>query len=77
MIIDNTIQGAAAALLFAGLWLTGNKRLSGPALAAVAEIFTFMIGIWHETWSIILIGAVLFVVQSRNFVVWFREGVRW
>jgi hypothetical protein len=75
--IDFVIQFLATSLLLSGLWLMGNKRLIGPFLAFLAEFFTTIVGIQHRTWSIIVIGAVLFVVQGRNFLKWHKEGVRW
>lgn len=75
--LDFLVQLFAAVPLLIGLWLMGNKRLWGPFLAFIAEIFTTMVGISHHAWSIVLIGAVLFVVQARNFVKWYLEGVGW
>ena len=75
--IDFLIQFLSAALLLIGLWLMGNKRLIGPFLAFIAELFTTLVGIQHHVWSIVVIGAVLFIVQGRNFLKWQREGVRW
>jgi hypothetical protein len=46
-------------------------------MAAFAEIFTTIVGIAHHTWSIVVIGSVLFIVQSRNFLKWKAEGTRW
>lgn len=74
---DFFIQLFAAVPLLVGLWLTGNKRLLGPFLCFIAEAFTTTVGVMHHTWSIILIGAVLFVVQGRNFLKWRSEGVNW
>lgn len=75
--IDFVVQSLAAGLLFAGLWMMGNKRLAGPFITAVAELFTTIVGVTHHTWSIALIGAVLFFVQGRNFLKWRKEGTRW
>jgi len=75
--IDFVVQLSATVLLLAGLWLMGNKRLLGPFLAFLAEFFTTIVGIQHKTWSIIVIGSVLFVVQGRNFWKWYREGISW
>lgn len=75
--IDFIVQAMCVVLLLLGLWLMGDKRLLGPFLCFVAEGFTAAVGIMHHTWSIIVIGVVLFVVQARNFWKWKREGVRW
>jgi hypothetical protein len=75
--LDFVVQALAAGLLFIGLWLMGNKRLLGPCITAIAEVFTTTVGIWHHTWSIVLIGVVLAVIQSRNFFKWRQEGVSW
>lgn len=75
--IDFVIQFLATVLLLVGLWVMGNKRLLGPFLAFAAEFFTTIIGITHHTWSIVVIGGVLFVVQGRNFFKWKKEGVQW
>lgn len=75
--IDFVVQFLAAIPLLVGLWLMGNRRRSGPFLAFIAEGFTTYVGITHHTWSIVLIGVVLFVVQGRNFLKWQKEGVRW
>lgn len=75
--LDFLIQFLSATLLLVGLWLMGNKRLIGPFLAFVAEAFTTIVGVEHHVWSVIVIGAVLFFVQGRNFFKWRREGVRW
>ena len=74
---DFVIQSLAALLLFIGLWLMGNKRLAGPFITAIAEVFTTCVGAMHHTWSMALIGAVLFAVQSRNFYKWSKEGIGW
>jgi hypothetical protein len=76
-LIDFFVQLFAAVFLFAGLWLMGSKRLAGPFLCFIAEGFTTAVGITHHTWSIILIGVVLFFVQVRNFVKWKKEGAPW
>lgn len=75
--LDFLIQFLAAAPLLIGLWLMGNKRLLGPFLCFAAEGFTTTVGVMHGVWSIVLIGAVLFVVQLRNFLKWRAEGVQW
>lgn len=75
--LDFIVQSLAAGLLFYGLWSMGNKRLRGPFITAVAEIFTTIVGVTHKTWSIVLIGIVLTVVQGRNFLKWRKEGTEW
>lgn len=75
--LDFVVQFLAMTLLLVGLWLMGNKRLLGPAMTAVAEIFTTIVGITHHTWSIVVIGVVLSFVQARNFLKWHAEGTRW
>lgn len=75
--MDFTVQFLAAALLLTGLWLTGNKRLLGPFLCFIAEFFTLIVGLTHGVWSIAVIGAVLFVIQLRNFLKWRKEGLSW
>jgi hypothetical protein len=75
--LDFALQSLSAIPLLLGLWLMGNKKLLGPLLAWVAEAFTAVVGFEHHTWSIVLIGVVLFVVQGRNFLKWRPEGVRW
>jgi hypothetical protein len=74
---DFLVQSLAAGLLFYGLWTTGDTRLRGPATCFMAEIFTTIVGVTHHTWSIVLIGGVLFFVQLRNFLKWRAEGVKW
>jgi hypothetical protein len=76
-VIDFIVQSLAAGLLFYGLWQMGNRNLRGPFYAALAEIFTTIVGYWYGTWSIVLIGVVLFVVQARNFMQWRKDGVAW
>jgi len=75
--IDFTVQFLATVLLLSGLWLMGNKRLIGPFMTSIAEIFTTIIGITHHTWSIVVIGVVLAFVQGRNFFKWRAEGTGW
>lgn len=75
--LDFTVQFLATVLLLSGLWIMGNKRLLGSLLAFIAEFFTVFVGIMHDAWSITLIGAVLFLVQLRNFIKWRRAGVPW
>lgn len=75
--LDFVVQSLASVLLFTGLWLMGNKRLLGPFLTAAAEIFTAIVGFTHHTWSIALIGTVLFFVQARNFIKWRTEKTSW
>jgi len=75
--VDFIIQFLAASLLLVGLWLMGNKRLAGPLLAFLAEIFTTIVGVQHHAWSIVVIGSVLFVIQGRNFLKWHSEGINW
>ena len=75
--IDFIVQFLATSLLLIGLWLMGNKRLIGPLMTAFAEIFTTIVGVTHHTWSIVVIGVVLSVVQARNFFKWRKEGTRW
>lgn len=76
--IDFVVQGLSALLLFAGLWLMGSEFVIGPALATIAELFfTLVVGVTHHTWSIVLIGGVLFFVQLRNTLKWHIEGRPW
>jgi hypothetical protein len=75
--IDFIIQTLCTVFLFTGLWATGNYKLRGPLLCFVAESLTTVVGITHHVWSIILIGAILFVVQLRNFIKWKHEGKPW
>lgn len=75
--LDFFIQFFSVVLLLSGLWLMGNKRLLGPFLCFAAEGFTAAVGISHHTWSITIIGVVLFFVQGRNFLKWRREGAPW
>lgn len=75
--LDFIIQFLTMTLLLVGLWLMGDKRLKGPALTTVAEVFTTIVGVTHHTWSITIIGAVLSFVQARNFFKWKREGAKW
>ncbi len=72
--IDFIVQFLATSLLLVGLWLMGNKKLSGPILACLAEVFTTAVGIMHNAWSIVVIGAVLFIIQGRNAIKWYKEG---
>lgn len=74
---DFIVQTLAASLLFYGLWTMGNKKLRGPFITALAEVFTTIVGFTHHTWSIALIGAVLTFVQARNFVKWYDDGTAW
>lgn len=75
--LDFTVQALSAGLLFVGLWLMGDKRLLGPALCCLAEMFCVVVGVVHDVWSLVLIGMVLFLVQLRNFVKWSNEGSPW
>jgi hypothetical protein len=75
--IDFTIQLLCTITLLSGIWLTGDKRLRGPFICFIAEIFTTTVGIMHHTWSIILIGVTLAVVQGRNFYKWRAERTPW
>jgi hypothetical protein len=75
--IDFTVQFLATVLLLAGLWLMGNKKLAGVAMVVVAEIFTTAVGIMYGTWSIIVIGICLTIVQGRNFIKWRKEDTPW
>lgn len=77
MTLDFVIQFLAAAPLLVGLWLMGNKKLSGVFLCFIAEAFTTTVGITHHAWSIILIGVALFFIQGRNFLLWRKEGTPW
>jgi hypothetical protein len=74
---DAIVQFLAMSLLLTGLWIMGNKRLTGPALTTLAEVFTTIVGITHHTWSITVVGVVLSFVQARNFLKWRKEGARW
>ena len=77
MTVDFVVQSLAAFLLFTGLWLTGNKRLLGPFVTLIADIFNGYVGITHHVWCITLISSVRFVIQGRNFVKWYRERTGW
>jgi len=75
--LDAILQALSAFPLFYGLWQMGNGKLRGPFITTLAEFFTFLVGIQHHVWSLTLIGAVLFVVQARNFFKWSAEGKPW
>ncbi len=75
--IDFIVQFLGTALLFAGLWLMGNKRLLGPFLAFIAELFIVVVGVTHGAWSIVVIGIGLGFIQARNFLKWRSEGAPW
>lgn len=49
----------------------------GVLMVVVAEVFTTMVGIMYGTWSIIVIGVCLTVVQGRNFIKWRKEKTPW
>lgn len=74
---DFICQFLSVVLLLIGLWVMGNKRLLGPFLVVIAEVFVTVVGITHETWSIVAIGISLTFVQGRNFIKWYREGTKW
>ncbi len=74
---DFIVQSLATVLLLVGLWLMGDKRLLGPFLAGVAEVFIVVVGWTHGAWSIVVIGVFLGFVQARNFLKWKKEGVAW
>jgi hypothetical protein len=75
--VDFVIQFLATTLLLVGLWIMGNKKLIGVLMVVVAEVFTTMVGIMYGTWSIIVIGVCLTVVQGRNFIKWRKEKTPW
>lgn len=74
---DFIVQALSVFPLLVGVWLTGNNRLSGPALSCFAEIFVVIVGVTHSAWSIVLIGVCLGFVQARNFFKWKKEGAPW
>lgn len=74
-LIDFLAQAAASCLLFAGIYETGNHRCRGPALATTSELIFIGVGIYHDVWSLSLVGVVLAVLQGRNFLKWRKEGV--
>lgn len=74
---DFIAQVVASGLLFAGIYETGNHRARGPALATTSELIFIGIGIYHDVWSLSLVGVVLAVLQGRNFLKWRKEGVSW
>lgn len=74
---DFVIQFLATTLLLVGLWIMGNKKLMGVLMVVIAEIFTTMVGFMYGTWSIIVIGACLTIVQGRNFIKWKKEKTPW
>ena len=76
-ILDFIIQFMATSLLLLGLWIMGNKKLAGVLMVVIAEIFTTMVGIMYGTWSIIVIGICLTIVQGRNFIKWRKEKTPW
>lgn len=75
--VDFIVQLLSVVLLLTGLWLMGDKRLRGPFLACIAEVFVTIVGIQHQTWSIVVIGVCLGFVQGRNFLKWYRERTPW
>lgn len=75
--IDFIVQFLATTLLLSGLWVMGNKKLIGVLLVVVAEVFTTAVGIMYGTWSIIVIGICLTIVQGRNFIKWRKENTPW
>lgn len=75
--LDFIVQFLGTSLLLVGLWLMGDKRLLGPALAFFAELFIVVVGLTHDAWSIVVIGLCLGVVQARNFMKWKKEGAPW
>lgn len=71
------LQFVAAAILLLGLWLMGNHRKSGPALASFSEALWILAFVPHGMWGGVFLSTVLLVMQARNFLKWHREGVRW
>ena len=74
---DFIVQFLATSLLLGGLWIMGNKKLGGVLMVVIAEVFTTMVGIMYGTWSIIVIGICLTIVQGRNFIKWKKENTAW
>jgi hypothetical protein len=71
------LQFAAAAVLLVGLWLMGNNRLLGPTLAAASEVLWVLVFWPRGMWGGVFLSLVLAVMQTRNAIKWYREGVRW
>jgi hypothetical protein len=71
------LQFVAAGILLLGLFLMGNHRKSGPLLAALSEALWIGVFIPPRLWGGIFLSSILFIMQMRNFIKWYKEGVSW
>ncbi len=74
---DIMLQFVAAGILLIGLWLMGNHRKSGPALACLSESMWIGIFIINGLWGGVFLSTVLLGMQARNFILWNNEGIKW
>lgn len=77
MTLDLALQGVATLTLLVGLWRLGDHRLSGPFLAAIAELMWMAVFVPHRVYGGIVLSVILFAMQARNWWKWRSEGVSW
>ena len=71
------LQLLGSCFVLASMFLMGNLTLWGPVVSFIAGIPFLYINWYAHLWGILPMTLVLMAVDVRNFVKWWKEGVRW
>lgn len=65
-------EWVAGALILAGIFYYGKKRLLGPGLSILGCFIWLVLGIMHDMWSLAVLNAVLLFTNSFNLAMWWN-----
>jgi hypothetical protein len=72
--ISIIFQVLACGVTLAATWLTGNKRVSGPALSIAAAACFAVVNAYADLWLCAAFSATMALVNARNFFRWKKEA---
>lgn len=78
MTVDPTIkllmELTASFLTIWQMWKYGDKSLIGPIVGFVSNFAWWVLTIYTAQWGIMPVNAVMFYVNTRNYIKWKREA---
>lgn len=68
------VQAAASVTTLAGQWQYGSKRMLGPILGCVAQVFWWGIMFQGNLWGLLPLNIAMAFIHVRNLIKWRRDA---
>lgn len=72
MTLSLVLQIAATATTLASMWLIADKRISGPIVGQVSNVFWLLLDFHLGLWGLIPLALAMIVLHARCFLKWRR-----